>query len=238
MQYNSETTNQDLVSLLNDLTGMSDTVYPLTAKTRDINTALRTIWSWIHEAYGGWQYDDSNSTDFPTATTALVSGQQDYTIPTDALSIRGVEVLLNGSTVWQILSPLTNDQIRDVMAEKQFMSTSSQPMYYVPYGNSIKLYPAPNYSQASSLRVAYDRGMSAFSTTDTTKTPGFASEFHEAVAFGAATIFSIYKGLPQADRLELKWRDYEKRIKDYYSSKYAQLFPSRIKVRDYTKENI
>ena len=54
MIYNGDTNNQDLVSLLNDLTGMDNNVYTLNAKTRDTNTANRTIWSWIHEAYGGW----------------------------------------------------------------------------------------------------------------------------------------------------------------------------------------
>lgn len=236
MVFNSESNNQDLVSLLNDLTGMDNNVYALNAKTRDMNTANRTIWSWIHDAYGGWMYDDSNSTDFPTATATLTSGQQDYTIPSEALTARGIDIKLNGSSVWQKLIPMTEEQIRDIMSEKQFMSTASQPMYYTAYSNSLKLYPAPNYTQSASLRISYDRGSSAFTPTDTTKTPGFASEFHDAVAYGAASIFAKYKGLPQKNDLELEWQKWERRIKSYYSQRWAEMFPARLTVRDSVKE--
>lgn len=237
MVFNSEANNQDLVSLLNDLTGMDNNVYTLNAKTRDMNTANRTIWSWIHEAYGGWMYDDSNNTtDFPTATAALVSSQRDYGLPSDALTVRGVEVKLNGSTVWQKLKPVTEEQIRDIMSEKQWMSTASQPMYYTAYSNSVRIYPAANYAQSASLRISYDRGTTSFTPSDTTKTPGFASEFHDAVAYGAGAMFAKYKGLPQKNDLDLEWQRWEKKIKSYYSQRWAEMFPARLTVTDSVRE--
>lgn len=237
MVYNSNSDNQDLVSLLNDLTGMDNNVYSLQAKTRDMNTANRTIWSWIHEAYGGWLYDDSNNTvDFPTATAAVISGQKDYSLPSESLTVRGVEIKTTGG-VWQKLKPITEEQIRDVYSEKQFMSTASQPMYYTPYSNSVRIYPATNYSQASSIRVSYDRGPVNFVSTDTTKTPGFASLFHDAVAYGAGYFFSMYKSIPQAPRLQLEWEKWEKRIKSYYQQRWEEMFPPRVMVRDYTRDN-
>lgn len=133
---------------------------------------------------------------------------------------------------------MTEEQIREIMAEAEFMSTSSQPMYYTVYGNSFKLYPDPNYTQSASLRVSYDRGSSLFTPTDTTKTPGFASEFHEAVACGAGNMFAKYKGLPQKNDLELEWQKYEKKIKSYYSQRWAELFPPRLTVRDSVREYI
>jgi hypothetical protein len=236
MQYNSHATNQDLVSLLNDLTGMDDNIYSLPAKTRDMNTANRAIWTWIHEAYGGWQYDDANNTsDFPTATTSLVSSQKDYGIPSDAMTVRAVEVK-NTSGVWNKMLPLTEEQIRDFQAENEFYKTASQPQYYTVKGNSINLFPAPNYSQSASLRVSYDRETSAFVTTDTTKTAGFASVFHEAIAYGAGAIFSSYKSIPQMVALQQRWLDYEQRIKTFYSNRYHELFPPRITVRDAVSE--
>lgn len=237
MQYNSQSDSQDLVSLLNDLTGMDNNVYPLVSKTRDMNTSNRTIWTWIHEAYGGWLYDDSNNTtDFPTATAALVSGQRDYTLPSDLLSVKGLEVKTQGG-VWQELVPLTEEQIRDHMSEKEFMITASQPMYYTPYANSVRIYPAANYAQSASIRVSYDRGSTSFVSTDTTKSPGFASQFHDAVAFGAAVTYGMYKNLPQLKGLELKWQDFENRIKKYYGMRWAEMFPARITVEDYTRES-
>jgi hypothetical protein len=236
MQFNNHADNQDIVSLINDITGMDNNIYSLQAKTRDANTANRTIWTWIHEAYGGWQYDDANNTlNFPSALTSLVSNQRDYAIPSEALSIKGVEVK-NTDGNWKTLTPVTEEKIRQVFAEKEFMDTSSQPMFYTPYANSLRIYPASDYSQASSLRVLYDRETSAFVSTDTTKTPGFNSLFHEAVAYGAGFFFARYKALSQKNDLALAWQDFEKRIKQFYSERYQQLFPSRITVNDATSE--
>lgn len=238
MVFNGESNNQDLVSLLDDLTGMDNNTYPLNAKTRDMNWANRTIWTWIHEAYGGWTYDDSNNTlDFPTATTTLTIDQKDYALPSEALKVKGVEIKLNGSSTWQRLIPITEEQIRDIQAEKEFMRTSAQPMYYTPYANSIRIYPASNYTQSASLRVSYERETVAFVPSDTTKTPGFASVFHEAVAFGAGVSFSGYKTIPQRNHLVETWRDYEVRIKKHYQQRYAQLFPPRVTVRDAVRES-
>jgi hypothetical protein len=236
MQYNSHATNQDCVSMLNDLTGMDNNVYSLEAKTRDMNRANRTIWTWIHEAYGGWTYDDKNNTsDFPSATAAVVANQQDYSVPSEALTVIGVEIKNTGGT-WQKLTPLTVEQIQDVQAEAEFMKTASQPQYYRVVANSVKLYPATSYSQAASIRVIYDRETSSFATTDTTKTPGFDSVFHEAVPVGAAYFFSSYKTIPQAQNLASQWLDYEKRIKQHYSSRFKQMFPPRITARDVVTE--
>jgi hypothetical protein len=235
MQYNSHATNQDLVSLLNDLTGMDSNVYPLVAKTRDMNKASKDIWTWIFSAYGGWEYDDSNNTsDFPASKATLTSGQKDYALPSDALTVRAVEVLQGG--VWYELSPATEEQIRQVQAEPEFLKVSSRPRYYVPYANSVKLYPAPDYTAASSLRVSFDRGSTDFASTDTTKTPGFSSQFHEAVAYGAAVQFCTYKQLPQLQALGQVWQDYKQRIIDFYSSRYQQLFPPRMTVNDQVQE--
>lgn len=236
MVYNSEANNQDLVSLLNDLTGMDNNVYNLQAKTRDMNRANRAIWTWIHEAYGGWQYDDKNNTsDFPTAKADLVANQVDYSIPTEANTVIGVEIK-NQSGVWGKLKQLTVEQIQDRQAEAEFMDVPSQPQYYRLMGNSVKIYPASNYAQTASIRVLYDRETNSFVPSDTTKTPGFDSVFHEAVAIGGGAYFSSYKTIPQMATLQGQWLDYEKRIKEHYSSRFKQLFPPRITVRDSVRE--
>lgn len=236
MQYNSHSDNQDIVSLINDITGMDNNVYTLKAKTRDANTALRIIWTWIFDAYGGWQFDDANNTlDFPSSTTSLVSAQRDYGLPSDALTVRAVEVK-DSSGIWTTLRPLTEEQISQRWAEREFYKTDSQPLYYTIYANSVKIFPAANYSQSASLRVTFDRDISAYASTDTTKTPGFASIFHEAVAYGAAYFFTRYKNIPQAAAVSETWRNYENAIKKFYSERYHQLFPGRLTVNDAVAE--
>lgn len=238
MQYNSNADSQDIVSLVGDLTNTDTTQYPLKAITRAINKWGKTVWCWIFEAYGGWLYDDSNNTtDFPAATTTLTASQADYSVPSTALFIRGVEIKTSGGT-WYPLKPLTEEQIRDhTIAEAEFMKTPAQPQYYTPYANSIKIYPPANYTQAASLRVSFARGSTQFASTDTTKTPGFISEFHEVLAVGGSYEFAKRKGLSNKNDLLADLQSYEKRIKDYYSQRYAELFPSRVTVRDYVAEN-
>lgn len=248
MQWNGETNNQDIVSLMNDLVNMDDVEYPLINKSRDANIVLREIWGWIHQAYGGWMYDDSNNTvNFPTATTALVLNQKDYNIPSEALTVRGVEILTKSGGSWQKLTPKTEEQIRDIIAEKQFLNVPSSPMYYTPYANSLRIYPAANYAQAASLRISYDRGTVTFLPTDTTKSPGFNSLYHEAVAFGAALLFGMRKSLPVAvgtmqnkklvpGGLQIQYSKYEANIKKFYSERYKQFFPGQITVHDAVRE--
>lgn len=236
MQFNTDSDSQDIVSLLNDYTGnYGDTnhnVFPLKQKTRYANQALKNIWSWIFTSYGGWQFDDANNaTDFPSATASLVEDQRDYTLPSDAITIKSVSIK-NEAGDWFELAPVTEEAITRKMSEKEFYETSSTPMYFVPYANSVKIFPAPNYSQASSIRVSYDRGSVLFASTDTTQAPGFDTEFHEAVAVGGALFYCIAKDLPRKNDLMVLWQDYERRIKDTYSRRYQKLFPPQLSVND------
>src|ERR1035437_6607564 len=67
--------------------------------TRYINEALNRIVNLIMTADGRWQYDDTNNTDFPIATTSLSttlgSEQQDYSFDITMLRILRIEVMDN-----------------------------------------------------------------------------------------------------------------------------------------------
>lgn len=242
--YNSNADSQDIISLVGDLTNTDTTQYPLKAITRAVNKWGKIVWSWIFEAYGGWLYDDSNNTDLPTATTTITANQVDYSVPATALTIRGLEIKTSGGS-WYPLQPITEEQIRQKgIAEAQFMNTPGQPAFYLAYANSFKIYPACNYTQAASLRVSFSRGSTQFASTDTTKSPGFVSEFHEVLAVGAAYEYAIRKGLPNALDLEQQLygrftrsgvipnSGYMGRIKSYYQQRYQEMFPSRMTSQD------
>lgn len=239
MQYNSDSDNQDIVSAIKDKTATVGTSLGIKAITRSANYANRKIWAWIHDAYGGWLYDDSNNTsDFPSAKNTLTSGQDNYPIPSEALTIRFVSVRENNNGEWYNLKPITEELLNERQAEESFLSDNSTPTYYMPYGNSIKIFPASNYTQASSLRVSYDRGSTSFASTDTTKTPGFVSEFHDAVAVGAAADIARNKSLPNRRELVEDWQISEQEIKKFYQSRFQQMFPPKVEVGDYTRNMI
>lgn len=236
LQFNSHSDNLDIVSLINDLVNTDNTSYALKSKTRAVNKANHIIWTEIFDAYGGIQFDDSNQTDLPRATANLVSGQKTYAMPASALTVRGIEIQLSSGGVWQKLTPLTYEQIQDRQAIAQFYSTASTPLFYTVLGDTIELFPAPNYTVTSGFKVYFDRGSVDFASTDTSKVPGFASDFHDALAVSAALEYAKRQNLPQAVALERDWNDYRSRIKRYYSMRFHQMFPPRINVRDAVRE--
>lgn len=235
MQYNSQSEEQDIVTMSEKLVSANSVSFPIKEKTLYANQACRLIWSWIHEAYGGWMYDDNNNTDFPEATTTLNADQADYALPTEASFINGVSIKDEGG-IWHKLQPITLEQIQDIESESEFMKTSSIPLYYRMLAKSIKLYPAPNYTQAASLKIHETREISGFSITDTTKKPGFDSQYHEAVPTYMALQYAKINGLSNKNDLMNDWLVYEKIIKSDYRRRFAELFPARITVRDITRD--
>lgn len=235
MQFNSDSDNQDLISLTRDLTNTDSAGYPLQAITRAMNMRFREIWSTIFDAYGGWTFDDSNQTNLPEATTALVSGTGTYAIPTGASYVKGVEIKNTGG-VWFQLYPITLEQIKEETAEGYYFSVQAQPLYYRIIGTTIKLYPPPNFSQADSLKVFYTRDISQFASTDTTKVPGIESQFHELLAYGAALSFAERKTSDNTQSLFGEWQSGLKRMRDFYSRRFNEMFPARITVRDAVRE--
>lgn len=233
MQYNSHSDNQDIVSLIGDQTGVS-TTNEIKQITRAANKANRQVWSWIFESYG-FQYDDSNNSNLPVATTTLKANQQKYTLPSEALTVKALEYK-NSNGDWQKLIPLTLEEINQKTSEKEFEDTPAEPRFYVPMSGIVKLYPASDTERSLGLRIQFDRGATTFNSTDTTKTPGFASEFHDAVAVGASYEIAKNHQLPQANALLGEWQDYERRIKGFYSERYAELYPITFKRADLARQ--
>lgn len=237
LQYNGHSTNQDICSFADDLVNTDDTSYTLEAKTRSANRWMRKIWTWIFFSYGGWQYDDGNQQDLPSATDTLTSGKTAYALPSTAITVRGVEVK-DASGIWIELSPVNEEQIREIGAVGEFMKTSGIPAYYQLVGNSVKLYPASNWTQSASFKVFFDRGSVSFASTDTTATPGFATEFHDAVPTGMASDYASRKNYPNKADFINDMAMYERNIKKFYAQRYQEMFPPRFTVRDQLSDAI
>lgn len=230
MQYNSNSDNQDIVSLIGDITGI-DTVNELKQITRSANEANKKIWTWIFQSYGSWQYDDSNNSDLPIATAALVANQQKYTLPTEALTVKAVEWKNSGGT-WQKLNAIPIERINQWLSENEWNDTPAEPRNYSLVNGIFKLYPASDTARSEALRIQFDRGSTSFASTSTTQTPGFVSEFHEAVAVGAGYFIARNKKLPNKNDLLQDWIDIEKRIKNFYIAKWEEEFPPRFHTMD------
>ena len=241
MIYNGDSNGQDLCTLCDDMVNTTVTLYPLAEKTRAANKTNRMIWTIIFDAYGGWQYDDSNNTtDFPIALTSLNVGQADYDLPSTALTVRDVEILPSSTaTVYQKLIEITQENITELgLSEASIFTSTGVPRYYRPIAGSIKLYPAPNYTVANSLRVTFDRGSTAFLPSSTTQQPGFAPEFHEVIAVGMALEYARRNALSAIQVIQADMEDFKRRIKMYYNARFQEKFPGRINVFDATSEYV
>lgn len=161
-----------------------------------------------------WQYDDTNYTNYPIATTNLVQDQHDYVLDVSHLRITRVEIK-DDQNNWTVLQPLDLADVPN--ARDEFMDASATPMYYDKLGNSLFLYPAPDYSQNESLRVYFQREPSYFATTDTIKEPGFASIFHRLVPLKVCLDYAVANNLTDKitvlnDRIKNK----EEEIKKFF----------------------
>src|ERR1035437_5899283 len=171
--------------------------------TRYINEALNRVVNLIMTADGRWQFDDTNNTDFPIATTNLVttlgSEQQDYTFDITMLRILRIEVMDN-TGAWRKLTPIDEADLYD-QSLADFMKTPGLPVYYDKQGASIMLYPKPLATAVTStagLKVWFQRPPSYFTIADTTKVPGFNSMYHRLVAQIASRDYAIFKQLSVA----------------------------------------
>lgn len=238
MQF-SDTSN--LLGLVQDTTfllgGVDTTDFATKDRTRCINEHYRKVWQWIFEAYGGWRWDDTNQTDLPQATDSLVSGTATYALPSAALSIYAVETKNSSSGDFQKLIPYSAEEINRRQSIDEFFESNGVPQYYRLVGDTIELFPAPNYASTGGLKVYFDRDISTFASTDTTKTPGFAAPFHRVLSIGAAMDFAVANGLnDKAANLASLYNDYEKRIKEFYSQRWRDRQPAKIKVVDAYRE--
>lgn len=186
--------------------------------TRHCNSAMDHISSIVLSNDNTWEFDDTNSTDFPIGYTDMADGLSDYSLPNAYLKMLGVSIK-DKTGLWVKLRQISpedmNGQDRD-----EFMKIPSQPIYYDIIGSSIVLYPAPalqNVTLTQGLKVYSQRAMQYFTSTDTTKEPGFPSIYHRLVVLWTAYYYcqenSIQKTKPLLEEIQMMELD----LKKYYS---------------------
>lgn len=210
MVFRDTTTTADSVTHLCDfLLGLTDgetTQYPLAARARSANTwkYITGIWFWQNSDM--WQFDDSEYTTYPEATTTLVNSRNDYIIPTNALTIERVEVRdANATETWHQLIPVDEKDISGGLID--FQDIDGLPKYYRLIGRSIWLYPAPDngvsVTLSAGLRIYFKREISEMTSTTTTTEIGFGEPWDRIVAYGMAYDFAAARGLDAANDLYL-----------------------------------
>lgn len=235
MQFNQETNGLDLYTDCLYWTGATSTDYPIKDFTRNANFALDRINALILKADGQWKYDDTNQAgELFDVSNNIVSGTQKTALGVTWLKINEVRIKdQNGN--WKILPRLDRKKETD----SQLTATSGLPSSYFVIGNYLYFDKAPNYSSTSGLEVQYQRGAAYFVYTDTTKSPGFAAQFHRLISLhaaldfcssnemaGRAAIIQAKIGTPPDLMNNQAGSGLEKELVDFYSQRDADEQPS------------
>ena len=209
----------DLNSEARALTDSDTTSYPAADLLRRINQAYEETVSLILNADGRWQFDDTNFTTFPIATTTLVAAQKDYAFDTAHLEIERVEIKDSGG-IWQLLEPIDNSQIGTAVDEA--FKTDGLPLYYDKKGKSLILYPGPaegSVTLAAGLKVYFKRTADIFTAaqvTTGTKVPGFVSTYHYILSYKAALPYAMAYKRSRVPLILAEIARMERGLKEHY----------------------
>lgn len=190
--------------------------------TADINLALDDFTAIAIQSSGTWQFDDTNHTDFPEGTTALVDGQRDYALTADEngnllLDIHRVFIKPSATaTEYVEVYPRDKQSELGVTGFNDGLATEGQPSYYDKTGNIISLDPIPSYSVSAGLKVLFNREASYFTTSDTTKKPGVPTLFHRYFVLRPAEDYARRNNLANYPLIRAERLQMEQSIKEYF----------------------
>ena len=221
---------------------MDTTSLPVTDFCRSAISYYRKAAYLIWRNTSGWEFDDSNYTNLPIATTDLVDSQQDYALPTGGLDVQRMEVL-GSDGKWNLLTRIDKAEVTED-ALTRWYSTSGLPRHYDIVANSLFLYPSPssnNVTLTAGLKIYLTRDVSAPTNPgayrNISQEPGFHPDFHPYISWGSALDYGIRNNYPveKINNIRTQIDKYEKDIVDYYSERDRDYSP---KFRPKTRSSV
>ena len=191
--------------------------------TFEINNAYMKATEIIITSDGAWNWDDTGYTNMARATTDLTINQSDYGVmaasPTsgqDWLEIAGVNAK-DSSGQWYRLTYKENKFFGTPKQERD--TTSGQPTSYYFDGTQIYLDAKPNYSSSGGLEVLFNRLPLQFSSTDTTKRPGFNTMFHEYLVLKPVYWWEKYRKVGNPEQTKRDIAEMERDMGRFYGNR-------------------
>jgi len=222
LPFNDTINETGLCQEVDRICGTTSVNYTLKDKARRANMGMSKFVELALSNDTRWQFDDSNNTDLPIATTDLVQNQSDYSFEGGFLKILKVEIK-DSTGNFVSIQPIDRRPATEPL-ETAF-GVSGQPLYYDKVGNSIMLFPKPASASSASLKVYFQRDATVFVSTDTTKYCGIPSIFHELIAFYIAEPYLMEKTLTDVqgqrryNSLVSKIEKMEQKVAEYYSKR-------------------
>jgi len=227
--FNSNADNQDVVSEIKAICNTDTNSYPLKDMARRVNFALDRFFTLAFQADGQWAYDDTNHGTDPIQTINLVSGTQSYDLgsfTSEIINILRIEALNSvGDAV--LLRRLERSNLGvgpywaglGGIALTEYQPTAGEPFEYDLVGESIFLYPKPNFSATDGLKIYLERNKKTIVSTDTSVAMPVPSIFSQYICLLASLPFLIENKKDQKNDVAAQIAQYEIAIKDYFGNR-------------------
>lgn len=205
------------------LTRTDDVTYTDADLDANLNNWLSIMTTEILSAIDGWDFKAE------TATAALVAGQQEYTLPTDILKIKRIEVTYDG-TNWRKANFFDINE-RDTQSDATTVANeyNTNEPYVDLMDESVMLYPVPTANQTTGIKIWYEKDQEVLAAA--TDEPAMAKPFQLGLCYGAAKDY--FESRPEkagfSDRASLAERNLNKTI-----SSMKTFYNTRNQDRDFT----
>lgn len=225
MVFSDTVNNLGILQQVRDMMRVDSTQWATSKVVNSVNNYLDTVAGYAIGADRRFQWDDTNHTKLPKGTTALVSGQSEYSFLTDEqgntilnlLSISLLEISTNKET---LLTPVDISETKYDYAS--FGVDSGLPTAYDKIAdNVVRLDRAPGASDASlyKLKFYFQRTPSYFAASDTTKAPGVPPLLHRGFVINAAYDGALTLGLANLQALSVERQLEEKKMMAYFGNR-------------------
>lgn len=193
MVFSESTYNGGIVQDARFLVGANSVSYPIADLTRNINRRWEEAKNFLYLSDGTWQSAEA------TYSVNLVSGTQGYTIPRTHIKVMRVEILTaDGSS--KRLEAFDKSEVKNSV--RDFENVDGEPRFYEMTGQTMNLYPAPDYASTNGLTWWYQGVPDYFETTDTTAEPDLIQTVDRYLSVGAALDYAVAKVLANKNDLQ------------------------------------
>lgn len=228
-QFSDTTNNSGILQQARDMMRVDSTQWSTQKVVNSCNNWLDTIAGYALATDKNFEWDDTNHTKLPIGTTAVISGQSDYSFLTDEqgnkivtlTSVSLFEIATNKETQLTLIN--RNEPQYDY---QNFGVESGTPTCYDKIAdNVVKLDKLPSSADASKykLKFYFQRTPSYFLATDTTKEPGVSPLLHRGFIVASAYDGALTLGLPNLQALSVEIQKEEKKMETYFSDRNNDL---------------
>jgi len=213
----------NIIAQVRAITGADATQWSTDNIVNSINQWLDKVIGYGAGADKTYPIDDTNHTKLPIGQADLVANQDYYSFLTDEQGNKIIGLtridIKDDAGIWRQLQPI-DQSIISPQALNEFMKSPSNPIFYDKISdNVIKLYPASDTSVSGAIEYHFIRTPSYFTSSDTTKEPGFANELHRGGVINCAYDCAFALGLDNLNALAVERDKEDNKMAEYFMNR-------------------